>query len=237
MRARWWRSAPAKSCSPRWTATAPGHGFDIALTRAIADAVTVPVIASGGVGTLDHLVEGIRDGHATRRAGRLDLSFRRIFRARGQGLYGARRPADAARSVTCRGLRQPGSGPHVQAVASPRTGAEMLRNAGHGLVHDHDLEKRVQERAKASAEVSYTRKLLDRGVAHCAKKFGEEAVEAVIAAVGEDRERLIARVRRPLYHLLVVLHARGVTLAEVEAVLGERTRQSGLEEKASRKGG
>jgi cyclase len=42
-----------------------GHGFDIQLTRAIADAVTVPVVASGGVGTLDHLVEGIRDGHAT----------------------------------------------------------------------------------------------------------------------------------------------------------------------------
>jgi len=41
------------------------QGFDIALTRAVADAVTVPVIASGGVGTLDHLVEGIRDGHAT----------------------------------------------------------------------------------------------------------------------------------------------------------------------------
>ena len=40
-------------------------GFDIALTRAIADAVPVPVIASGGVGNLDHLVEGIRDGHAT----------------------------------------------------------------------------------------------------------------------------------------------------------------------------
>jgi cyclase len=40
-------------------------GFDLALTRAIADAVSVPVIASGGVGTLDHLVEGIRDGHAT----------------------------------------------------------------------------------------------------------------------------------------------------------------------------
>jgi cyclase len=40
-------------------------GFDIPLTRAIADAVPVPVIASGGVGTLDHLVEGIRDGHAT----------------------------------------------------------------------------------------------------------------------------------------------------------------------------
>ena len=65
MRARSCRSAPARSCSPRWTATAPRPGFDIALTRAIADAVTVPVIASGGVGNLDHLVEGIRDGHAT----------------------------------------------------------------------------------------------------------------------------------------------------------------------------
>jgi cyclase len=42
-----------------------GKGFDIALMRAIADRVRVPVIASGGVGTLDHLVEGIRDGHAT----------------------------------------------------------------------------------------------------------------------------------------------------------------------------
>jgi imidazole glycerol-phosphate synthase subunit HisF len=42
-----------------------GKGFNIALTRAVADAVSIPVIASGGVGTLDHLVEGIRDGHAT----------------------------------------------------------------------------------------------------------------------------------------------------------------------------
>lgn len=42
-----------------------GKGFNVALTRAVADAVTIPVIASGGVGTLDHLVEGIRDGHAT----------------------------------------------------------------------------------------------------------------------------------------------------------------------------
>jgi cyclase len=42
-----------------------GKGFNLSLTRAIADAVTVPVIASGGVGTLDHLVEGIREGHAT----------------------------------------------------------------------------------------------------------------------------------------------------------------------------
>ena len=101
----------------------------------------------------------------------------------------------------------------------------------------NDLEKRVAERATASAEVSYTRKLLDRGIAQCAKKLGEEAVETALAAVGEDRGRLIGEAADLLYHLLVVLRARGITLAEVEATLGERTRQSGLDEKASRKGG
>jgi phosphoribosyl-ATP pyrophosphohydrolase len=101
----------------------------------------------------------------------------------------------------------------------------------------HDLEKRVQERARASADASYTRKLLDRGVAHCAKKLGEEAVETVLAAVSEDRERLTAEAADLIYHLLVVLAAREITLAEVEAALAERTRRSGIEEKASRKGG
>jgi phosphoribosyl-ATP pyrophosphohydrolase len=100
-----------------------------------------------------------------------------------------------------------------------------------------DLEKRVDERAKAGADVSYTRKLLDRGVVHCAKKLGEEAVEAAIAAVGEDRQRLIGEAADVLYHLLVVLHVRGVTLDEVEAELGARTRQSGIDERAARKGG
>jgi phosphoribosyl-ATP pyrophosphohydrolase len=101
----------------------------------------------------------------------------------------------------------------------------------------HDLERRVNDRARESADVSYTRKLLDRGVGHCAKKFGEEAVEAVIAAVGEDKDRMVAEAADVLYHLLVVLRARGITLDEVEAELGARTRQSGLDEKASRKSG
>jgi phosphoribosyl-ATP pyrophosphohydrolase len=100
-----------------------------------------------------------------------------------------------------------------------------------------DLEKRVEIRAQESADVSYTRKLLDRGVAHCAKKLGEEAVEAAIAAISEDRERMIGEAADVLYHLLVVLHARGVKLDEVEAELGARTRQSGLDEKAARKSG
>ena len=99
----------------------------------------------------------------------------------------------------------------------------------------HDLEQRVQERAQAGADVSYTRKLLDRGVAQCAKKFGEEAIETALAAVGEDRERLIAEAADLIYHLLVLLEARAITLAEVEAALAARTSQSGLDEKAGRK--
>jgi phosphoribosyl-ATP pyrophosphohydrolase len=101
----------------------------------------------------------------------------------------------------------------------------------------HDLEKRVQARARAPADTSYTRKLLDQGVAGCAKKLGEEAIETVLAAVEEDRGRLIAETADLIYHLLVVLAARGIALAEVEAELAGRTRQSGLQEKASRKGG
>jgi len=99
----------------------------------------------------------------------------------------------------------------------------------------HDLEKRVQERAAASADTSYTRKLLDRGVAYCAKKLGEEAVEAVLAAAVEDRDRVIAESADLIYHLLVVLKARGISLAEVEAELATRVKTSGLEDKASRK--
>jgi phosphoribosyl-ATP pyrophosphohydrolase len=100
----------------------------------------------------------------------------------------------------------------------------------------HDLEKRVQDRAQAAPGASYTRTLIDKGVAHCAKKLGEEAVEVAIAAIAEDRGRVVAEAADLLYHLLV-LHARGIPLDEVEAVLAERTRQTGLDEKAARKGG
>ena len=98
----------------------------------------------------------------------------------------------------------------------------------------HDLAARVRERSRAGADVSYTRTLIDKGVPHCAKKFGEEAVETVIAALGEDRERLIAEAADLLYHLLVLLEARGIALTEVEAALAARTAQSGLQEKAAR---
>jgi phosphoribosyl-ATP pyrophosphohydrolase len=97
-----------------------------------------------------------------------------------------------------------------------------------------DLEKRVHERAKASASESYTRALIDKGVAHCAKKLGEEAVETAMAAVQGDKGRLVAEAGDLLYHLLVLLEARGIKLADVEAELEKRTAQSGHEEKASR---
>jgi phosphoribosyl-ATP pyrophosphohydrolase len=97
-----------------------------------------------------------------------------------------------------------------------------------------DLADRVHERAKASAMDSYTRALIDKGVAHCAKKLGEEAIETAMAAVQEDKGRLVAEAADLLYHLLVLMEARGVTLGQVEAELEKRTAQSGHQEKASR---
>lgn len=98
-----------------------------------------------------------------------------------------------------------------------------------------DLEKRVHARAKASAKESYTRMLLDKGVGHCAKKLNEEAFETGLAAVQERKNRVVAEASDLLYHLLVVMQARGVSLAQVEAELAKRTKQSGHQEKASRK--
>ena len=99
----------------------------------------------------------------------------------------------------------------------------------------HDLAATIDARAASSGEASYTKKLLDKGAEHCAKKLGEEAVETVIATIENDRNHLIAESADLLYHLLVLLKARGITLTEVEAVLAQRTSMSGLEEKASRK--
>jgi phosphoribosyl-ATP pyrophosphohydrolase len=100
----------------------------------------------------------------------------------------------------------------------------------------HDLAAAIDARAASGGEASYTRKLLDKGAVHCAKKLGEEAVETVIAALGTDREHLVAESADLIYHLLVLLKSRGVRLEDVEAALAQRTSMSGLEEKASRKG-
>jgi phosphoribosyl-ATP pyrophosphohydrolase len=97
-----------------------------------------------------------------------------------------------------------------------------------------DLAKTIAARSQASAGESYTRSLLDKGPRGAARKFGEEALELVIAAVGESDDAVRAEAADVLYHLLVVLKARGVPLGEVLAELERRTTDSGLEEKASR---
>ncbi|MGO4713581.1 phosphoribosyl-ATP diphosphatase [Bradyrhizobium sp. 2TAF24] len=99
----------------------------------------------------------------------------------------------------------------------------------------HDLAATIDARAASSGDVSYTRKLLDNGPAYCAKKFGEEAVEAVIASIEGDRDHLLAETADVMFHLLVLLKSRGVSLEDVEDVLAQRTHRSGLEEKAARK--
>ncbi len=98
-----------------------------------------------------------------------------------------------------------------------------------------ELEARIATRAAASPEESYTAKLIARGMNKAAQKLGEEATEAVIAAVIGDRAELVKESADVLYHLLVVLNAAKIPLADVMAELDARTAQSGLAEKAARK--
>jgi phosphoribosyl-ATP pyrophosphohydrolase len=97
-----------------------------------------------------------------------------------------------------------------------------------------DLAAIVAARAKAAPEESWTAKLLASGPERVAKKFGEEAVEAVIAAVQGDRAALTAEAADVLFHLLVLLHSSGVPLDDVMSELERRTGLSGLAEKAAR---
>ncbi|MEM9220949.1 MAG: phosphoribosyl-ATP diphosphatase [Pseudomonadota bacterium] len=96
------------------------------------------------------------------------------------------------------------------------------------------LEAIVHDRLKNEAAKSYTRELAAKGVDKCAEKFGEEAVETVIAAVKGEKSALNAEAADVVFHLTVLLAVSGLTWADVFAELSQRTGQSGLEEKASR---
>ena len=96
------------------------------------------------------------------------------------------------------------------------------------------LAATIQARKGADPESSWTAKLLSKGPEKCAEKFGEEAVEAIIEAVKGDREKLTAEAADVLYHLLVMLAARDVTLDQVLAELERREGTSGIAEKAAR---
>ena len=96
------------------------------------------------------------------------------------------------------------------------------------------LAATIAARKSADPESSWTAKLLAKGPEKCAEKFGEEAIEAVIAAAAQDRDALIGEAADVLYHLMVMLAARDVSWAEVEAELARREGTSGIAEKASR---
>ena len=92
----------------------------------------------------------------------------------------------------------------------------------------------IEARKVADPESSWTAKLLARGPEKCAEKFGEEAVEAIIEAVKGDRDALTKEAADVVYHLLVMLAARDLSWADVEAELDRRHGTSGIAEKASR---
>ena len=97
-----------------------------------------------------------------------------------------------------------------------------------------ELETIVAARATASPDDSWTARLLAKGPDKVAEKFGEEAIEALIEAVRGDRARLTSEAADVLFHLMVMLRARDVPLADVMAELARRQSTSGLQEKASR---
>jgi phosphoribosyl-ATP pyrophosphohydrolase len=96
------------------------------------------------------------------------------------------------------------------------------------------LAATIAARKGADPETSWTAKLLAKGPEKCAEKFGEEAIEAIVEAVKGDRTRLTAEAADVLYHLLVMLASRDVTLTEVLAELERREGTSGIAEKGAR---
>ncbi len=99
------------------------------------------------------------------------------------------------------------------------------------------LAATIAKRAGSTADQSYTKSLLDGGPARCARKFGEESIEAIVAALEGDRAALVKESADVLFHLLTLLQASGATLAEVLAELDARAARSGHDEKAARSKG
>ena len=96
------------------------------------------------------------------------------------------------------------------------------------------LEQTIRDRRAASADESYVASLMARGLPVIARKLGEEAVEAVVAALTDNRDELVGEAADVLFHLLVLLAEKGIPLAEVMAELDRREGRSGLAEKAAR---
>lgn len=98
----------------------------------------------------------------------------------------------------------------------------------------HDLEQTILSRKGTDPDTSWTAKLLSKGPEKCAEKFGEEAIEAIIEAVKDNKAGLASEGADVLYHFLVMLAARDVALDDVLQVLADRQGLSGVSEKAAR---
>ena len=110
----------------------------------------------------------------------------------------------------------------------------MSSSIDHRLEVLASLADTIAARRGTPPTGSYTAKLLSEGVEKCAKKFGEEAVEIALAAMTEDRQHITSEAADVMYHLLVLLSATDVALADVMAELDKRFAIGGLEEKANR---
>ncbi len=98
----------------------------------------------------------------------------------------------------------------------------------------NDLYETILARKAADPNSSWTAQLLAKGPEKCAEKFGEEAIEAIIEAIKDDKAALTSEAADVLYHLLVMLAARDVPFDDVLNELTRRQSQSGITEKASR---
>lgn len=97
-----------------------------------------------------------------------------------------------------------------------------------------ELAETIAARKTADPDSSWTAKLLAQGPEKCAEKFGEEAIEAIIEAIKGDKDALTAEAADVIFHLLVMLTARDVSLDDVMAELAKRQGTSGITEKANR---
>ena len=183
-------------------------GFDIELTRSIADAVPIRRRGQPRPPRRRHPRRTCDGG-----AGGVHLPFRRIHDPRRKRTYAA------------------GGPPRPDGLTGK--GSNMGQPTQRPFSLD-DLDEIIKSRAAASADSSYTKSLLDRGQVHCARKFGEEAVEFIIATTQADSAAITAEAADVVYHLLVALQASKVPLEKVLGELQRRTGMSGHEEKAAR---
>ena len=98
----------------------------------------------------------------------------------------------------------------------------------------NDLFETIKARKTADPSSSWTAQLLSKGPEKCAEKFGEEAIEAIIEAVKGDKAGLTAEAADVIYHLMVMLASRNISLDDVVDELAKRQAKSGIAEKASR---